>query len=105
MEANPFLGLLLIAFGSLSAASFYVPFGKVKNMAWEVYWLIGGFFSWIAVPIIATLITVPGSVRIVWKYACQSFVMAFYFRSTLRFWWSDFRTCQCVIWVFPWDMQ
>jgi len=60
MEVNPFLGLLLIALGSLSAASFYVPFAKVKNMAWEVYWLIGGFFSWIAVPIIATLITVPG---------------------------------------------
>jgi len=28
-------------------------------MAWEVYWLIGGFFSWIAVPIIIALITVP----------------------------------------------
>ena len=59
MDVNPLLGLLLIALGSLSAASFYVPFTKVRNMAWEVYWLIGGFFSWIAVPIIITLITVP----------------------------------------------
>jgi L-rhamnose-H+ transport protein len=59
MDVNPFLGLMLIAFGSLSAASFYVPFTKVRNMAWEVYWLIGGFFSWIAVPIIIALITVP----------------------------------------------
>lgn len=59
MNINPLSGLLLIAFGALTAASFYVPFTKVKNMAWEVYWLIGGFFSWIVVPIITALITVP----------------------------------------------
>jgi L-rhamnose-H+ transport protein len=59
MEVNPLSGLLLIAFGALSAASFYVPFTKVKNMAWEVYWLIGGFFSWIVIPVLAAVITVP----------------------------------------------
>ena len=79
MEANPFLGLLLIAFGSLSAASFYVPFGKVKNMAWEVYWLIGGFFSWIAVPIIATLITVPGLFGLYGSMPVKVFLWPFIF--------------------------
>jgi len=79
MEANPFLGLLLIAFGSLSAASFYVPFGKVKDMAWEVYWLIGGFFSWIAVPIIATLITVPGLSDLYGSMPAKAFLWPFIF--------------------------
>ncbi len=59
MSNNPLAGLLLIASGAFSAASFYVPFNRVKNMAWEVYWLIGGFFSWIAVPLLMALITVP----------------------------------------------
>ena len=79
MEANPFLGLLLIAFGSLSAASFYVPFGKVKNMAWEVYWLIGGFFSWIAVPIVATLITVPNLPGLYGSMPAKAFLWPFIF--------------------------
>jgi L-rhamnose-H+ transport protein len=59
MSTNPMAGLLLIALGAFSAASFYVPFNRVKNMAWEVYWLIGGFFSWIAAPFLLALITVP----------------------------------------------
>ena len=79
MEVNPFLGLLLISLGSLSAASFYVPFAKVKNMAWEVYWLIGGFFSWIAVPIIATLITVPGLSALYGSMPAKAFLWPFIF--------------------------
>jgi L-rhamnose-H+ transport protein len=59
MEANPLFGLLLISFGAISAASFYVPFAKVRNMAWEVYWLIGGFFSWIVIPLVVALATIP----------------------------------------------
>lgn len=59
MNTNPLSGLLLIALGAMSAASFYVPFTRVKNMAWEVYWLIGGFFSWIVVPVFFAVLTVP----------------------------------------------
>jgi L-rhamnose-H+ transport protein len=79
MEVNPLLGLLLIAFGSLSAASFYVPFGKVRNMAWEVYWLIGGFFSWIVVPIIAALITVPFLFELYGKLGARDLFWPFFF--------------------------
>ncbi len=79
MEVNPLLGLLLIALGALSAASFYVPFSKVKNMAWEVYWLIGGFFSWIAVPIIATLITVPALFELYGTVSAKTLFWPFFF--------------------------
>jgi L-rhamnose-H+ transport protein len=36
--------------GGLASGSFYVPFRRVKGWAWETYWLVGGFFSWIMVP-------------------------------------------------------
>ncbi|MEE9463279.1 MAG: L-rhamnose/proton symporter RhaT, partial [Bacteroidales bacterium] len=36
------IGILLIAIGSIGAASFYVPFKKVKIWAWESYWITQG---------------------------------------------------------------
>lgn len=59
MESNPFLGIVLHALGGLAAASFYIPFKRVKNWSWESYWLIGGVFSWIIAPWIIALLTVP----------------------------------------------
>ena len=47
------------AVGGFAAGSFYIPFKKVKNWAWETYWLAGGFFSWIIAPWIVAFITVP----------------------------------------------
>ena len=58
MNPNPFLGVILHCLGGLASGSFYVPYKGVKNWAWEVYWLVGGFFSWIICPwILATLLT------------------------------------------------
>jgi L-rhamnose-H+ transport protein len=50
MNPNPALGVLFHWLGGLASASFYVPYRGVKNWAWETYWLVGGFFSWIIVP-------------------------------------------------------
>ena len=52
-------GILLIAIGSLGAASFYVPFKKVKNWAWESYWISQGVAAWLLAPWIFALLTVP----------------------------------------------
>lgn len=54
-----FIGIGLIALGSLGAASFYIPFKKVKNWAWESYWLAQGVAAWIIIPWIFAWITVP----------------------------------------------
>ena len=59
MNSSPALGLLLIALGAFSNASFYIPFSRVKNVAWEVYWIMAGLFSWIIVPWVAAIFTVP----------------------------------------------
>lgn len=48
--SNPLLGVLFHWLGGLASASFYVPFRKVRGWSWEIYWLIGGFFSWILAP-------------------------------------------------------
>lgn len=79
MEINPLFGLLLISVGAFSAASFYVPFGKVKNMAWEVYWLIGGVFSWIIVPLIIALVTVPSLLNLLHSIPAGDLFWPFFF--------------------------
>ena len=50
MVANPFLGVFFHWLGGLAAGSFYAPYRRVRKWAWEVYWLVGGFFSWIIAP-------------------------------------------------------
>ena len=55
---NPFLGVFFHWLGGLASGSFYVPYKGVKKWAWEVYWLVGGFFSWIICPfLLASLLT------------------------------------------------
>jgi L-rhamnose-H+ transport protein len=55
---NPLLGVFFHWLGGLASGSFYVPFRRVRVWAWETYWLVGGFFSWIIVPwILALLMT------------------------------------------------
>ncbi len=52
-------GIFLIAIGSLGAASFYVPFKKVKKWAWESYWISQGLAAWIIAPWVFAMHTVP----------------------------------------------
>jgi L-rhamnose-H+ transport protein len=58
LGSNPLLGVVFHWLGGLASGSFYVPYRKVKDWAWETYWLVGGFFSWIIVPgILASFMT------------------------------------------------
>jgi L-rhamnose-H+ transport protein len=50
MAANPLLGVFYHSVGGFAAGSFYLPYKKVRNWAWEVYWMVGGVFSWIIAP-------------------------------------------------------
>jgi len=56
---DPTAGILLIALGSIGAASLYVPFKKVKSWAWESYWISQGVAARLIAPLIFTLIFVP----------------------------------------------
>jgi L-rhamnose-H+ transport protein len=50
VNPNPILGVFFHWLGGLASGSFYVPYRGVKRWAWETYWLVGGFFSWIIAP-------------------------------------------------------
>lgn len=54
------LGVLYHFIGGFASGSFYLPFKRVRDWAWESYWIIGGLFSWLLVPWIAAELTVPG---------------------------------------------
>lgn len=53
-----FYGVFFHWLGGLASGSFYVPYKAVKKWSWEVYWLAGGFFSWIIAPwLLASILT------------------------------------------------
>jgi L-rhamnose-H+ transport protein len=56
---NPIAGICLIALGSIGAASFYVPFKKVKKWSWESYWIVQGFAAWIIAPWLVAYFAIP----------------------------------------------
>lgn len=59
------LGILFHSIGGFSSGSFYMPFKKVKGWAWESYWIVGGFFSWLIVPPLAAYLTIPNFTEII----------------------------------------
>ncbi len=59
------LGILYHTIGGISSGSFYMPYKRVKDWAWEVFWLFGGLFSWLIVPLLAAWLTVPDFSRII----------------------------------------
>jgi L-rhamnose-H+ transport protein len=57
--ANPVLGVIIFTVGGLAGAIFYLPFKKVKNWAWESYWLIYAVFGLLVVPWILAISMSP----------------------------------------------
>lgn len=54
---NTGLGVLIFTLGGLAGAVFYLPFKKVKNWAWESYWLVYAVFGLVVVPWVLALTT------------------------------------------------
>ena len=59
VATNPALGILIFALGGLAGAVFYLPFKKVKNWAWESYWLVYAVAGLVVVPWVLALTTSP----------------------------------------------
>ena len=58
------LGIFLHFVGGFASGSFYIPYKGVKQWSWESYWITGGIFSWLIVPLIAAYFTVPHFIEI-----------------------------------------
>jgi len=77
---NPFLGVFFHWLGGLASGSFYVPYRFVRKWSWEVYWLAGGFFSWIFAPWIAALLLTNGLFQVLQEaFQTQSSSVGFAF--------------------------
>lgn len=59
------LGVIFHFIGGFASGSFYLPYKKVKGWSWESYWLAGGLFSWLIIPLLAAWLTVPGFMDII----------------------------------------
>jgi L-rhamnose-H+ transport protein len=73
------LGIFLHSVGGFAAGSFYIPFKKVRNWAWESYWLVNGFLSWIIMPWLIAFLTVPGLISILWEAPKSSIFWSYLF--------------------------
>jgi len=56
VTATPLIGIPLHWLGGFASGSFYVPYRAVKAWSWEVYWLLGGIFSWVICPAVFALL-------------------------------------------------
>jgi L-rhamnose-H+ transport protein len=63
----------------LASGSFYVPYRRVKGWAWETYWLVGGFFSWIIMPWLLGLIMTRDLISVLRESPHSSFAWAYIF--------------------------
>ncbi|MGJ8691802.1 MAG: L-rhamnose/proton symporter RhaT [Thalassotalea sp.] len=79
LNENPFTGVLFHAIGGLAAASFYIPYKKVKTWPWEIFWMIGGFFSWIIAPWLFAMAILPQTTEILSQASTSSLLWTFGF--------------------------
>jgi L-rhamnose-H+ transport protein len=73
------LGVILHFIGGFASGSFYIPYKKVQGWAWESYWIIGGLFSWLFVPLIAAVLTVPDFTRILAEAEASTLLWTYIF--------------------------
>ena len=93
------LGVIFHWLGGLASGSFYVPYKAVKKWSWEVYWLAGGFFSWIIAPLVMGLLLTkglfpsiseafqsdPGAMRWAYLFGCLWGIGGLTFGLTMRY--------------------
>src|SRR5580704_10265324 len=79
MNPNPALGVFFHWLGGLASASFYVPYRGVKNWAWETYWLVGGFFSWIIAPWLLALTMTRNLTQVLHEAPVSAILWAYIF--------------------------
>lgn len=56
---NVILGILFHSLGGGASGSWYMPYNWVKQWRWEIYWITGGIFSWLIMPYLAVVLTIP----------------------------------------------
>jgi L-rhamnose-H+ transport protein len=79
MHFNPALGVLFHWLGGLASASFYVPYRGVRNWSWETYWLTGGLFSWLFVPLAVAWVMTRDLFAVLQETPAETIVWCYFF--------------------------
>ena len=79
LDPNPALGLLFHAIGGMAAASFYLPYKRVRGWAWENFWIVGGAFSWLVAPWVFALWLVPQTMEVLRQTELRTLFWTFLF--------------------------
>ena len=74
---NPALGVMIFTLGGLAGAIFYMPFKKVKDWAWESYWLIYALFGLLIVPWILAFTMSPNVIEVLKAAPSQEILKCF----------------------------
>ena len=53
------LGIIFHTLGGMASGSWYMPYNWVNKWRWEIYWIVGGIFSWLIMPYLAVVLTIP----------------------------------------------
>jgi len=72
--ANPALGVLIFTLGGLAGAVFYLPFKKVRQWAWESYWLVYAVFGLVLVPWLLAWFASPNLTAVLKEAPTHEFV-------------------------------
>ena len=59
VATNPTVGVTIFVFGGLAGAVFYLPLKRVRQWAWESYWMLWAAFALVIVPLILAFATSP----------------------------------------------
>ncbi|MFN5479324.1 MAG: L-rhamnose/proton symporter RhaT [Chitinophagaceae bacterium] len=73
------LGVIFHFIGGFASGSFYMPFKKVRSWKWESYWIVGGLFSWLIVPPIAAVLTIPDFATIITSTSADVLMYTMFF--------------------------
>ncbi len=73
------LGIIFHAIGGFAAGSFYAPYKKVKNWAWEIYWLLGGLFAWLIMPWLVSFMAIPDLIGFLSSLTIDEMIWPFFF--------------------------
>lgn len=61
---HPAIGILIFMLGGLAGASFYLPLKRVKQWAWESYWMVYALVGLILVPWVLAFATSPNLLQV-----------------------------------------
>ena len=61
---NPAMGMILCTCGGLAGAVFALPFKRIRNWAYESYWLFYAIFGLVVFPWVLALVTVPNLMEV-----------------------------------------